>query len=148
MHLLIDTALHGAGLAVVMEEMVTSFIVNGRLIQELEDWSPPLSGYHLYYPSIGTPSVANAFTHFPSVVGEIRIYGGGAFQFAFDPTIDLLGLNFDTLNLSASNGEGAYAETGTLTYAYVPVPEPSALILFGAGLAGAAAVRRRHKKAA
>jgi DNA-binding transcriptional LysR family regulator len=51
MHLLIDAALHGAGLAIVMEDMVAPFIADGRLVQVLEDWSPPLSGYHLYYPN-------------------------------------------------------------------------------------------------
>jgi len=51
MHLLIDAALHGAGLAIVMEDMVAPFIVDGRLVRVLEDWSPPFSGYHLYYPN-------------------------------------------------------------------------------------------------
>lgn len=49
MHLLIDAALHGAGLAIVMEDMVAPFIADGRLVRVLEDWSPPFSGYHLYY---------------------------------------------------------------------------------------------------
>jgi DNA-binding transcriptional LysR family regulator len=51
MHLLIDAALHGAGLAIVMEDMVAPFIADGRLVRVLEDWSPPFSGYHLYYPT-------------------------------------------------------------------------------------------------
>jgi DNA-binding transcriptional LysR family regulator len=46
-HPLIDAAVHGAGLAIVMEDMVTPFIAGGRLVQVLEDWSPPFSGYHL-----------------------------------------------------------------------------------------------------
>ncbi|HWS69332.1 MAG TPA: LysR family transcriptional regulator [Steroidobacteraceae bacterium] len=50
-HLLIDAALHGAGLAIVMEDMVAPFIADGRLVQVLKDWSPPFSGYHLYYPN-------------------------------------------------------------------------------------------------
>jgi DNA-binding transcriptional LysR family regulator len=41
MHLLIDAALHGAGLATVMEDMAASFIADGRLVRVLEDWSPP-----------------------------------------------------------------------------------------------------------
>jgi DNA-binding transcriptional LysR family regulator len=60
MHLLIDAALHGAGLAMVMEDMVTPFIADGRLVRVLEDWSPPLSGYHLYYPHRRHPSPAFA----------------------------------------------------------------------------------------
>jgi DNA-binding transcriptional LysR family regulator len=30
---------------------VTSHVKDGRLIQVLEDWCAPFSGYHLYYPS-------------------------------------------------------------------------------------------------
>jgi DNA-binding transcriptional LysR family regulator len=60
MHLLMDAALHGAGLAMVMEDMVAPFIADGRLVQVLEDWSPPLSGYHLYYPNRRHPSPAFA----------------------------------------------------------------------------------------
>jgi DNA-binding transcriptional LysR family regulator len=48
--LLIDAALHGAGLAMVMEDMVAPFIADGRLVQVLDDWSPPFSGYHLLLP--------------------------------------------------------------------------------------------------
>jgi DNA-binding transcriptional LysR family regulator len=60
MHLLIDAALHGAGLAMVMEDMVAPFIAVGRLVQVLQDWSPPFSGYHLYYPNRRHPSPAFA----------------------------------------------------------------------------------------
>jgi len=56
MHLLIDAALHGAGLVMVMEDMVAPLIADGRLVRVLEDWSPPLSGYHLYYPNRRHPS--------------------------------------------------------------------------------------------
>jgi len=59
-HLLIDAALRGAGLAIVMEDMVTPFIADGRLVQVLKDWSPPFSGYHLYYPNRRHPSPAFA----------------------------------------------------------------------------------------
>jgi DNA-binding transcriptional LysR family regulator len=45
MHLLIDAALHGAGLAIVMEDMAAPFIADGRLVRVLEDWSPPFSEY-------------------------------------------------------------------------------------------------------
>jgi DNA-binding transcriptional LysR family regulator len=56
MRLLIDAALHGAGLAMVMEDMVAPLIADGRLVKVLEDWSPPFSGYHLYYPNRRHPS--------------------------------------------------------------------------------------------
>jgi DNA-binding transcriptional LysR family regulator len=67
MRLLIDAALHGAGLAMVMEDMVAPFIADGRLVQVLEDWSPPLSGYHLYYPNRRHPSPA-----FAALLEELR----------------------------------------------------------------------------
>ncbi len=44
-HLLIDAALHGAGLAIVMEDMVASFIADGRLVQVLEVTALPLPLY-------------------------------------------------------------------------------------------------------
>ena len=67
MHLLIDAALHGAGLAIVMEDMVAPFIADGRLVRVLEDWSPPFSGYHLYYPNRRHPSPA-----FTALLEELR----------------------------------------------------------------------------
>jgi DNA-binding transcriptional LysR family regulator len=65
--LLIDAALHGAGLAIVMEDMVAPFIADGRLVKVLEDWSPPFSGYHLYYPNRRHPSPA-----FAALLEELR----------------------------------------------------------------------------
>jgi DNA-binding transcriptional LysR family regulator len=67
MRLLIDAALHGAGLAIVMEDMVAPFIADGRLVRVLEDWSPPISGYHLYYPNRRHPSPA-----FAALLEELR----------------------------------------------------------------------------
>ena len=67
MHLLIDAALHGAGLVFVMEDMVAPFVADGRLIRVLDDWSPRLSGYHLYYPNRRHPSPA-----FAALLEELR----------------------------------------------------------------------------
>jgi len=67
MRLLIDAALHGVGLAIVMEDMVAPFIADGRLVRVLEDWSPPISGYHLYYPNRRHPSPA-----FAALLKELR----------------------------------------------------------------------------
>jgi DNA-binding transcriptional LysR family regulator len=67
MRLLIDAALHGVGLAMVMEDMVAPFIADGRLVRVLEDWSPPFSGYHLYYPNRRHPSPA-----FAALLEELR----------------------------------------------------------------------------
>lgn len=48
---LLTAALEGYGLAYAPEDVVQPYIDNGRLIAVLEDWSPVLPGYHLYYPS-------------------------------------------------------------------------------------------------
>lgn len=44
-------AVDGFGLAFVPEDVAMPFLVDGRLIRVLEDWTPPWDGYHLYYPS-------------------------------------------------------------------------------------------------
>jgi len=67
MRLLADAALHGVGLTIVMEDMVAPFIADGRLVRVLEDWSPPISGYHLYYPNRRHPSPA-----FAALLKELR----------------------------------------------------------------------------
>lgn len=43
-------ALAGVGLAYLPHDCVDRDIAEGRLVQVLADWSPPSSGYHLYYP--------------------------------------------------------------------------------------------------
>jgi DNA-binding transcriptional LysR family regulator len=49
--LILDAALAGLGLAYQPEDQVRAHLAEGRLIRVLEDWCPPWSGYHLYYPS-------------------------------------------------------------------------------------------------
>jgi DNA-binding transcriptional LysR family regulator len=46
-----DAALEGFGLAYVPEDIVRPHLTKGQLVWVLNDWSPPWSGYHLYYPS-------------------------------------------------------------------------------------------------
>lgn len=46
-----DAALDGFGLAYVPEDLAQPYISKGQLVWVLQDWSPPWSGYHLYYPS-------------------------------------------------------------------------------------------------
>lgn len=48
---MIDAALGGYGIAYVPDDLAQGHIAAGRLTHVLEDWSPPFSGYHLYYPS-------------------------------------------------------------------------------------------------
>lgn len=44
-------ALNGVGIAFLPEEEFAPHIEQGRLVRVLQDWCPPFSGYHLYYPS-------------------------------------------------------------------------------------------------
>lgn len=46
-----NAALAGFGLAYLPEDVAKPCIVDGTLLRVLEDWCPPFSGYHLYYPS-------------------------------------------------------------------------------------------------
>ena len=46
-----DAVLAGFGLAYLPEDQVSPYLRDGTLIRVLEDWCPPFSGYHLYYPS-------------------------------------------------------------------------------------------------
>jgi DNA-binding transcriptional LysR family regulator len=54
----LDAALAGFGIAFVPEDMAQPHLVKGRLTRVLEEWCPPWSGYHLYYPSRRQPSPA------------------------------------------------------------------------------------------
>jgi len=49
--MLATAALGGLGLVYTFETQVAQHVAEGRLIRVLEDWCPPFSGYHLYYPS-------------------------------------------------------------------------------------------------
>jgi DNA-binding transcriptional LysR family regulator len=57
---ILDAALAGFGLAHVPEDLAQPHLARGRLQRVLEDWCPPWSGYHLYYPSRRQPSAAFA----------------------------------------------------------------------------------------
>jgi DNA-binding transcriptional LysR family regulator len=47
----VDAALAGFGIAFVPEDLAQTHLAKGRLKRVLEEWCPPWSGYHLYYPS-------------------------------------------------------------------------------------------------
>src|SRR6266545_3189807 len=55
---MLNAALGGFGLAYVPEDLVQPHLAKGRLKRVLEDWCPPYSGYHLYYPSRRQSSAA------------------------------------------------------------------------------------------
>lgn len=44
-------AVGGMGIAYLPEEEFSPWLEEGQLVRVLEDWCPPFSGYHLYYPS-------------------------------------------------------------------------------------------------
>ncbi|MCA6119123.1 LysR family transcriptional regulator [Bradyrhizobium sp. WSM 1738] len=46
----LDAAVAGLGLGFVPEDIAPPFLAKGRLERVLEQWCPPWSGYHLYYP--------------------------------------------------------------------------------------------------
>jgi DNA-binding transcriptional LysR family regulator len=49
--LILNAALSGLGLAYLPDDVVRQHIRAGRLAQVLTDWSPVMTGYHLYYPN-------------------------------------------------------------------------------------------------
>jgi DNA-binding transcriptional LysR family regulator len=57
---ILNAALAGFGLAYVPEDLAQPDVAKGRLKRVLEDWCPPFSGYHLYYPSRRQSSAAFA----------------------------------------------------------------------------------------
>jgi DNA-binding transcriptional LysR family regulator len=57
---MLNAALAGYGLAYLPQNLAQPHIAKGRLKRVLEDWCPPFSGYHLYYPSRRQPSAAFA----------------------------------------------------------------------------------------
>lgn len=54
----LDSALAGLGLGYMPEDIVMEHLTAGRLVRVLADWSAPMSGYHLYYPSRRQPTPA------------------------------------------------------------------------------------------
>lgn len=61
-------AVDGLGIAYLPEEEFSPHLEEGRLVRVLEEWCPPFSGYHLYYPSRRQPSPA-----FSLVLGALRL---------------------------------------------------------------------------
>jgi len=55
---ILNACIDGYGLGYMPEAMAQPYIDGGRLERVLEDWTPPWTGYHLYYPSRKPPSLA------------------------------------------------------------------------------------------
>jgi hypothetical protein len=107
----------------------------GRTVQHLFDKVGPVTDFQ-HFAFFNDSGAANAFT---------LIAGAGAFDFTDITSIEIMGEAFGdntvsptigglTLNVSLING--------------ISVPEPTTVALFGAGLVGLGAVRRRRKTAA
>ncbi|AWH46465.1 LysR family transcriptional regulator [Stenotrophomonas sp. ZAC14A_NAIMI4_1] len=64
-------ALQGLGIAFLPEEEFAPHLQEGRLVRTLQDWCPPFSGYHLYYPSRKQHSPA-----FALVIEALRTQAG------------------------------------------------------------------------
>lgn len=47
----VEAALRGFGIAFVPDEAVRAAVARGELVAILDAWCPPVSGFHLYYPS-------------------------------------------------------------------------------------------------
>jgi DNA-binding transcriptional LysR family regulator len=60
--LMVDAAVKGLGLAYVWAAKAEAEIAAGRLVTVLDDWTPPIAGHHLYYPSSRlVPATLRAF---------------------------------------------------------------------------------------
>lgn len=65
---MVEAARAGFGIAFVPESSLHADLASGALVQVLDDWCPPFSGFHLYYPSRRQQSpafeiVMNALRH-------------------------------------------------------------------------------------
>jgi DNA-binding transcriptional LysR family regulator len=59
-HYVLQAALDGFGLAYVPEELAKPHVEAGTLVTVLDEWLPPFSGYHLFYPNRRQNSAAFA----------------------------------------------------------------------------------------
>ena len=49
--LIVQAAMAGMGIGFLPQDQLMAELSDGRLERVLEDWCPPFSGYHLYFPS-------------------------------------------------------------------------------------------------
>lgn len=54
----LEAARAGHGIGYVFHSHAEPYLESGELVAVLEKWSPPFSGYHLYYPSRRQPTAA------------------------------------------------------------------------------------------
>ena len=66
----LEAARAGHGIGYVFRSHAAPYLESGELVAVLEKWSPPFSGYHLYYPSRRQPTAA-----FRVIVDALRYRG-------------------------------------------------------------------------
>lgn len=74
--LMLEAALCGAGLAYLSDHAVQEHVASGRLLQVLDDWTPPYDGLCLYFS--GRRHVPAKLRALIELVRELRVEGGGA----------------------------------------------------------------------
>lgn len=62
--LAIDAVLQDVGLAYLFEDYVKEAIDKGALVKVMEDWTPPFSGFYIYYPEQKMRAALRAFIDF------------------------------------------------------------------------------------
>ena len=67
---ILEAARDGFGIAYLSQDQVQPYLDRGELVMVLSEWSPPFSGYHLYYPSRRQPTPA-----FTVLVDALRYRG-------------------------------------------------------------------------
>lgn len=67
---MLDALLGGHGIGMLMKDRVLPYLADGRLVEVLDDWCQPFSGFHLYYPSRRQSSAV-----FALVVEQLRYRG-------------------------------------------------------------------------
>jgi DNA-binding transcriptional LysR family regulator len=61
---IISGCLGGAGIACLVEQLVDSYMADGKLVRILDEWCEPFPGFFLYYPSRQMSAAVRAFVEF------------------------------------------------------------------------------------
>jgi hypothetical protein len=87
-------------LAYVPEDLAQPYLAKGLLKRVLEDWCPPYSGYHLYYPSRRQPSAAFALLVRRAALRALARRGELRVKILKEEFLKPLGLTANALDLS------------------------------------------------
>jgi hypothetical protein len=84
----------------VPEDLAQPYLAKGLLKRVLEDWCPPYSGYHLYYPSRRQPSAAFALLVRRAALRALARRGELRVKILKEEFLKPLGLTANALDLS------------------------------------------------